>query len=203
VFRVVYLKFSRLRTELNAKLGESDSKLSVNDFIIKAAAQALKRVPQVNSSWTDSAIRQYNYVDVSVAVSTDTGLITPIVFDADKKGLSGISKDVKDLAAKARSGKLKPQEYQGGTFTISNLGMFGVNQFAAIINPPQSAILAVGATSKKVVPNDDANAESPFKVVNSMSVTLSSDHRVIDGAVGAQWLSEFKKFVEDPVTLIL
>lgn len=194
-------KLLKLRADLNSQVANSDIKLSVNDFIIKAAAAALTKVPAVNSSWTDSAIRQYNYVDISVAVSTDAGLITPIVFDADKKGLASISKDVKELAGKARANKLKPQEFQGGTFTISNLGMFGVNQFAAIINPPQSAILAVGTTVKKVVPGD--SAENPFKVVNSMTVTLSADHRVIDGAVGAQWLAEFKKLVEEPVTLML
>eukprot|EP00475_Leptophrys_vorax_P041731 TRINITY_DN78776_c0_g1_i1.p1 TRINITY_DN78776_c0_g1~~TRINITY_DN78776_c0_g1_i1.p1 ORF type:complete len:595 (-),score=167.61 TRINITY_DN78776_c0_g1_i1:32-1816(-) len=195
-------KLLKLRAELNSRIAEGEPKLSVNDFLIKAAAAALKKVPAVNSSWTDKAIRQYNYVDISVAVSTEAGLITPIVFDADKKGLSVISKDVKELAGKARANKLKPQEFQGGTFTISNLGMFGVNQFAAIINPPQSAILAVGTTSKKVVPNE-GDSEDPFKTISAMNVTLSADHRVVDGAVGAQWLSEFKKFVEDPILLIL
>jgi pyruvate dehydrogenase E2 component (dihydrolipoamide acetyltransferase) len=187
---------------LNTKLPEGEPKISVNDFLIKAAAAALKKVPTVNSSWTEKAVRQYNYVDISVAVSTDNGLITPIVFDADKKGVAAISKDVKELAAKARANKLKPQEFQGGTFSISNLGMFGVNHFSAVINPPQAAILAVGTTVKRVVPNDK-DAENPFKTVNAMTVTLSADHRVVDGAVGAQWLAEFKKYVEDPVLLIL
>jgi len=190
----------KMRSEFNAKL-EGEVKLSVNDFIIKAAACALKKNPVVNSSWSDNAVRQYNYVDISVAVSTDNGLITPIVFDADRKGLVEISKDVKDLASKARSNSLKPEQFIGGTFTISNLGMFGVDQFCAIINPPQAAILAVGAASKKLIPLDDI--EKPFKVSNVFSVTLSCDHRVIDGAIGAQWLKSFKEFCESPNSMLM
>lgn len=192
----------KLRSELNKKLEEKGVKLSVNDFIIKASAAALKAVPTVNSSWTDEFVRQYKYVDISVAVSTDAGLITPIVVDADKRGLADISSKVKELAGKARSNQLKPQEFQGGTFTISNLGMFGVNQFAAIVNPPQAAILAVGTTVQKVVPAL-ASSEKEFEVANMLTVTLSCDHRVVDGAVGAQWLAEFKKFMEDPTLLLL
>ncbi|XP_023312976.1 dihydrolipoyllysine-residue acetyltransferase component of pyruvate dehydrogenase complex, mitochondrial-like, partial [Anoplophora glabripennis] len=129
-------------------------KLSVNDFIIKAVALASVKVPEANSAWLDSVIRQYNNVDVSVAVSTDRGLITPIVFQADRKGVAEISKTVKTLAAKAREGKLQPQEFQGGTISVSNLGMFGVNNFCAIINPPQSCILAIGTTVKRLVADD-------------------------------------------------
>ncbi len=196
----------KLRTELNAKLSAaagkdaaSAPKLSVNDFVIKAVALACRKVPAANSSWMDSVIRQYNYVDVSVAVTTDTGLITPIVKDADIKGLVGISKDMKELAAKARAGKLQPAEFQGGTFTVSNLGMFGVKSFAAIINPPQACILAVGATEPKVI----AGPNKEYITSQSMNVTLSADHRVVDGAVGAQWLAAFKGYMEDPQTMLL
>jgi len=199
-------KVLKLRAELNTKLEkkDKDNKLSVNDFIIKASALALRQVPSVNASWLDSFIREYKYVDISVAVSTDTGLITPIVKDADLKGLSSISREVKDLATRARLNKLQPQEFQGGTFTISNLGMFGITNFSAIINPPQSAILAVGATVKRVEVNSaDKTGENPYKVSNVMGVTLSADHRVIDGALGAVWLSAFKNYLEDPQTMLL
>lgn len=191
----------QLRTELNEILNKENKKLSVNDFIIKASALACKKVPAVNSSWQDTFIRQYNTVDVSVAVSTEVGLITPIVFGADKKGLAAISSETKSLAERARIGKLKPEEFQGGTFTISNLGMFGIKNFAAIINPPQSCILAVGATENSVVP--DADSDNGYRVAKIMSVTLSCDHRVVDGAVGAQWLAEFKKYLEKPQTMLL
>lgn len=194
----------KLRGELNAALEKAGgAKLSVNDFIIKASALACRKVPAANSSWQDNAVRQFNYVDVSVAVSTDAGLVTPIVKDADLKGLSGISTDVKNLAAKARANKLSPAEYQGGTFTISNLGMFGVKSFSAIINPPQAAILAVGATESRLVPAAAKDAASPFTTAQVMNVTLSCDHRVVDGAVGAQWLQAFKGFIEKPNTMLL
>lgn len=194
----------KLRGELNASLEKAGgAKLSVNDFIIKASALACRKVPAANSSWQDNAVRQFNYVDVSVAVSTDAGLVTPIVKDADLKGLSGISTDVKNLAAKARANKLSPAEYQGGTFTISNLGMFGVKSFSAIINPPQAAILAVGATESRLVPAAAKDAASPFQTAQVMNVTLSCDHRVVDGAVGAQWLQAFKGFIEKPNTMLL
>jgi pyruvate dehydrogenase E2 component (dihydrolipoamide acetyltransferase) len=198
----------KLRSTLN-KAGESRGfKLSVNDFIIKAASLAMKKVPEVNSSWRDTYIRQFESVDVSVAVQTDNGLITPIVFSAEKKGLSEISNTVKSLAERARAGKLKPNEFQGGTFTISNLGMFGVSEFAAIINPPQACILAVGAAQKKVVSNDtkpskEGEIAERYRVVTTMKVTLSCDHRVVDGAVGAQWLQEFKSYIENPEFLML
>ncbi|XP_038839382.1 dihydrolipoyllysine-residue acetyltransferase component of pyruvate dehydrogenase complex, mitochondrial-like isoform X1 [Salvelinus namaycush] len=189
-----------LRMELNAEVKAQNIKLSVNDFIIKASALACLKVPEANSSWLDSVIRQNHVVDVSVAVSTPNGLITPIVFNAHTKGLAAISSDVSALAAKARDGKLQPHEFQGGTFTISNLGMFGVKNFSAIINPPQACILAVGGSEKRLLPADN---EKGFDVASMMSVTLSCDHRVVDGAIGAQWLAEFRKFLEKPVTMLL
>jgi len=196
----------KIRNDLN-KAGEKRGfKLSVNDFLIKAAALSMKKVPSVNSSWQGDFIRQYHNVDVSVAVSTDNGLITPIVANAEKKGLAEISEQVKTLADKARQGKLQLHEFQGGTFTISNLGMFGVTEFSAIINPPQSCILAVGGAEKKVVPNESykgLEGEDKYKVINVMKVTISADHRVVDGAQAAQWLQEFKTFVENPTFLML
>jgi pyruvate dehydrogenase E2 component (dihydrolipoamide acetyltransferase) len=202
-----------LRSDFNKQLekaagkDEKPTKLSVNDFIIKASAAALKKVPAVNSSWQDTYIRRYNYADISVAVSTDAGLITPIIADADIKGLASISNEMKSLAGKARAGKLTPNEYQGGTFTISNLGMFGVDHFSAIINPPQAAILAIGGTSQKVVVNPKFDASNPasqqFKAVSVMKVTASFDHRVVDGAVGAQFLSSFKEYCESATKLLL
>ncbi|XP_069732760.1 dihydrolipoyllysine-residue acetyltransferase component of pyruvate dehydrogenase complex, mitochondrial [Phaenicophaeus curvirostris] len=188
-----------LRKELNQEVSDN-IKLSVNDFIIKASALACLKVPEANSSWMDTVIRQNHVVDVSVAVSTPAGLITPIVFNAHIKGLASISKDVVSLASKAREGKLQPHEFQGGTFTISNLGMYGIKNFSAIINPPQACILAVGSSKKTLVPADN---EKGFDVADVMSVTLSCDHRVVDGAVGAQWLAEFKNFLEKPVTMLL
>ncbi|BFZ11185.1 hypothetical protein BsWGS_14223 [Bradybaena similaris] len=191
-----------IRKDLNASLEKQGlKKISVNDFIIKASALASKKIPEVNSSWMGDFIRQYNTADISIAVATDNGLITPIVFSAEAKGLSQIAQDVASLAAKAREGKLQPQEYQGGTFTISNLGMFGVKSFSAVINPPQACILAVGGAEKKVLV--DETSQSGFKSVHVMSVTLSCDHRVVDGAVGAQWLTEFKTLMEKPESMLL
>lgn len=204
---------NKLRGEFNKTLAASAGKdqtpvkLSVNDFIIKAAAGALKKVPDVNTTWHDTYIRRYNYADISVAVSTDGGLITPIIPDADIKGLAAISTEMKTLAGKARNNKLQPHEYQGGTFTISNLGMFGVDQFAAIVNPPQSGILAIGAAQQKVVPNPAYNPQDPtskeFKVVNVMKATGSFNHASVDGAVGAKFLGAFKDYMEKPHTLLL
>lgn len=190
----------KLRQVFN-KASEGKSKLSVNDFIVKASALALGDVPEANSAWLGDTIRTYKNADISVAVATPTGLITPIVKSANLKGLAAISTETKALATKARDGKLKPDEYQGGTFTISNLGMFGIEHFTAIINPPQSCILAVGATNAKLVPAP----EDPkgFKTVNVMNVTLSSDHRTVDGAVGARWLQAFKGYMEQPLTFML
>jgi pyruvate dehydrogenase E2 component (dihydrolipoamide acetyltransferase) len=185
----------KLRKELNDR---GDVKLSVNDLIIKAAALALRKVPAANTSWTDEAMIQYERVDVSVAVATPGGLITPIIKDADRKGLGTISGEMKDLAARARDGKLKPEEYQGGTFSISNLGMFGVKDFAAIINPPQSCILAVGAGTQRPVVKDGALA-----IATVMSCTLSVDHRAVDGAVGAEYLAAFRALVEAPLSMML
>ncbi|MDF1587185.1 pyruvate dehydrogenase complex dihydrolipoamide acetyltransferase [Marinimicrococcus flavescens] len=186
-----------MRSQLNARPG-ADYKLSVNDFVIKAVAVALRRKPGCNASWGGDKVFVYKDVDVSVAVAIDGGLITPIIRQADQKGLSTISREMKDLAARAREGKLKPEEYQGGGFSISNLGMYGIRDFQAVINPPQSCILAIGAGEKRPVVKNDALA-----IATVMSVTLSIDHRVVDGALGAEFLGEFKKLVEDPMGLLL
>ncbi|MDE0538194.1 MAG: pyruvate dehydrogenase complex dihydrolipoamide acetyltransferase [Rhodospirillales bacterium] len=193
-------KLLAMRKDLNARAGATgeDYKISVNDFIIRAAAFAMKKVPDVNASWTDEAMLLYNDIDISVAVAIDGGLITPIVRNADQKGLAVISNEMKDLAARAREGKLLPDEFQGGGFTISNLGMYGVKEFAAIINPPQSCILAVGAGEQRPVVRDGA-----LTTATMMSVTLSTDHRVVDGALGAEWLQAFKVLVEDPLAMLL
>jgi pyruvate dehydrogenase E2 component (dihydrolipoamide acetyltransferase) len=186
----------KVRAELN---GRSDAyKLSVNDFVIRAVALALKTVPAANASWGEEAIKRYTDVDISVAVATPNGLITPIIHHADHKGLAAISNEMKSLAAKARDGKLKPEEFQGGGFTISNLGMYGIKDFAAIINPPQGCILAVGAGEQRPVVKGGALA-----VATVMSCTLSVDHRVVDGAVGAEFLAAFKKLIEDPLSMLL
>jgi len=191
-----------LRKELNNALGDGGPKLSVNDFILKASALSCLKVPECNSSWQDTYVRQFNSCDISVAVATDNGLITPIVFGAEKKGLSSINTEVATLAAKARDGKLQPHEFQGGTFTVSNLGMFGVKNFSAIINPPQACILAVGGAEHRLLPAR-GDSESKWRSAHVMSVTLSCDHRVVDGAVGAQWLQHFKKYLEKPSTMLL
>jgi pyruvate dehydrogenase E2 component (dihydrolipoamide acetyltransferase) len=186
----------QLRQEINAK--REKDKISVNDFVIKAAALGLKQVPAANASWTEAAVRLYQAADVSVAVATPGGLITPIIRGADSKGLSVISAEMKDLAARARDGKLKPEEYQGGTFSVSNLGMYGIREFAAVINPPQGAILAVGAGEQRPIVKDNALA-----IATMMSCTLSVDHRVVDGAIGAEYLAAFKKLIEDPLTMLI
>jgi pyruvate dehydrogenase E2 component (dihydrolipoamide acetyltransferase) len=187
----------KLREELNGR-PKADYKLSVNDFVIKAVAQGMKKVPGVNASWGGDKIYQFEDIDVSVAVAIEGGLITPIVRKADQKGLSTISAEMKDLAKRAKDGKLKPEEFQGGGFSISNLGMYGVKDFAAVINPPQACILAVGAGEKRPVVKNDALA-----IATVMSVTLSTDHRVVDGALGAEFLQVFKKTIEDPLSLLL
>jgi len=192
-------KIIKLRKEINTTYEKEGVKLSVNDFIIKAVALSCKRVPECNSAWMDTFIRQFNTCDVSVAVDTGNGLITPIVTGAEKKGLSEISSSVREMAGRAKEGKLQPHEFQGGTITVSNLGMFGINQFTAIINPPQACILAVGGTEKKVV----AGPAGEPTVAQIMRVTMSCDHRVVDGAVGAQWLQHFKKFMENPQSMLL
>ncbi|XP_033161471.1 dihydrolipoyllysine-residue acetyltransferase component of pyruvate dehydrogenase complex, mitochondrial isoform X3 [Drosophila mauritiana] len=194
-------KLLKFRAKVNKKYEKQGARVSVNDFIIKAVAIASLRVPEANSAWMDTVIRKYDDVDVSVAVSTDKGLITPIVFNADRKGVLEISKDVKALAAKARDNKLQPHEFQGGTISVSNLGMFGVTQFAAVINPPQSCILAIGTTTKQLVADPDSL--KGFKEVNMLTVTLSADHRVVDGAVAARWLQHFRDYMEDPSNMVL
>ena len=185
-----------MRRELNA--WAEGIKLSVNDFIIKAVALAMKQVPGVNASWSEAAVIRYHSVEISVAVSAPSGLITPIVRDADLKGLSRISSEMKELAERGRQGKLHAQEYQGGGFTVSNLGMYGVREFAAIINPPQSCILAVGAGEQRPVVKNGALA-----IATVMTCTLSADHRVVDGALGAEFLAAFKRLVEHPLNMLL
>ena len=186
-----------VRKQLNEKAAEG-VKVSVNDMVIRASSIALKRVPAANAIWTDAAILQCKQQDISVAVAIDGGLITPVIRNAGGKGLAEISTEMKALAAKARDGKLQPQEFQGGTFSVSNLGMFGIKDFAAIINPPQGCILAVGAGEQRPVVKDGALA-----IATVMSCTLSVDHRVVDGAVGAEFMAEFKKLIEDPLSMLL
>ncbi|KAL2138810.1 hypothetical protein VTI28DRAFT_6216 [Corynascus sepedonium] len=196
-------KLLKLRQALNSS-SEGKYKLSVNDFLIKAMAVACKKVPAVNSSWRDGVIRQFNTVDVSVAVSTPNGLITPIVKGVEGKGLESISSAVKELAKKARDNKLKPEEYQGGTISISNMGMNpAVERFTAVINPPQAAILAVGSTKKVAVPAENEDGTTGVEWDDQIVVTGSFDHKVVDGAVGAEWMREFKKAIENPLELLL
>ncbi|OAY53174.1 dihydrolipoyllysine-residue acetyltransferase component 2 of pyruvate dehydrogenase complex, mitochondrial [Manihot esculenta] len=195
-------KLMDLRSQLNSLQEASGGKrISVNDLVIKAAALALRKVPQCNSSWTDNYIRQYSNVNINVAVQTENGLYVPVVRDADKKGLSKIAEEVKRLAQKAKENSLKPEDYEGGTFTVTNLGgPFGIKQFCAIVNPPQSGILAIGSAEKRVIPGSGADE---FKFASFMSVTLSCDHRVIDGAIGAEWLKAFKGYIENPESMLL
>lgn len=174
-------------------------KLSVNDFIVRAAALALREVPEVNVSWHEDAIEYHAGADISVAVATDGGLVTPIVRDADVKSLSAIAGEIVELAGRAKINRLKPEEFTGGSLTVSNLGMYGISQFAAIINPPQAAILAVGAAERRPVVAD--NGELVAATV--MTVTLSADHRAVDGAVGARWLAAFRTLIENPVRILL
>jgi pyruvate dehydrogenase E2 component (dihydrolipoamide acetyltransferase) len=188
-------RLNDLRAQVNAN---ASRKISVNDFIVKAVAAALRATPQMNVSWTETALRRYAQADICVAVATDAGLITPVVRGADSKSLSSISHEIAELATRARNGKLSPDEYQGGSFTISNLGMFGVHSFAAIINPPQAAILAVGATLAQPIVE-----EGVLGVAQMLTVTLSVDHRAIDGAIAAQWLATFKGLIENPLTTLI
>ena len=185
----------KIRAELNTK---SSEKISLNDFVIRAAALALRQVPAANASWSEEGILLWDTVDVAVAVALPDGLITPIVKSADRKGLAAIARDTKDLIARARAGKLKLDEFQGGTFSISNMGMYGVRDFAAVINPPHGGILAVGAGEERPIVKAGALA-----IATVMSCTLSCDHRAVDGATGAQFLAAFKKLVEDPLTMLL
>ncbi len=186
------------RKELNAVLEAEGKKASLNDLIIKAAAVALRRVPQVNASWVDKAIHYHQVVDVSVAVSIEDGLLTPVVRDADKKGIAQIADDVRDLATRARDRKLGLEEMTGGTFSISNLGMFGIDEFAAVINPPEAAILAVGTIREEPVAH-----EGQIILGKRMRFTMSCDHRVVDGATGAKYLAAFKGIIESPLSMLL
>jgi len=173
-------------------------KLSVNDFVVKASAMALIRHPDVNASWTDTAILKHKHADVGIAVAIPSGLITPIVFAAETKGLGQISNEVKELAGKAKDKKLKPQEYEGGGFSVSNLGMFGIKNFTSIINPPQSCIIAVGAGEERAIV-----VNGKIEVATVMTVTMSADHRVVDGATGAKFLQTLKQFIEEPASMLL
>ncbi|KAK0746884.1 2-oxoacid dehydrogenases acyltransferase-domain-containing protein [Schizothecium vesticola] len=196
-------KLLKLRQALNAQ-ADGRYKLSVNDFLIKAMSVACKKVPTVNSSWRDGVIRQFNTVDVSVAVATPNGLITPIVKGVEGKGLESISAAVKELAKKARENKLKPEEYQGGSISISNMGMNpAVERFTAVINPPQAAILAVGSVKKVAVPVENDDGTTGVEWDEQIVVTGSFDHKVVDGAVGAEWMKEFKQVIENPLQLLL
>ena len=185
------------RTKINALLEKEGVKVSVNDIVIKASAMALKRVPAANASYTPEGIALHHDADIAMAVAIDGGLITPIIRAAQTKGLSQIAKETKDLAARARAGKLAPQEFQGGTFSVSNLGMFGIRTFSSIINEPQGAILSVGAGEQRPVVKNGQLA-----IATVMSVTLTCDHRVVDGSIGAEFLLAFKAFIDDPATML-
>jgi pyruvate dehydrogenase E2 component (dihydrolipoamide acetyltransferase) len=187
----------KLRSSVNKDL---ESNISIGDFVLKASAYALKKVSRVNSSWSEAEIIIHENIDICVAVGLEDGLITPVIFQTDKKNLLQISSEVKDLAIKARERRLTPKEYQGGSFTVSNLGMYGISEFSAIVNYPQSAILAVGAIRQEVCVHQDNGS---FVAKNLMKVTLSCDHRVIDGKVGAEWLVQFKDLIERPMQLML
>jgi pyruvate dehydrogenase E2 component (dihydrolipoamide acetyltransferase) len=194
----------KLREEANAgapksKDGIETYKLSLNDFVIKALALALQRVPAANAVWAGDRILRFTHSDIGVAVALDGGLITPVLRQAEAKSLSAISNEMKDLAARARAKKLRPDEYQGGSAAISNLGMYGVREFAAIINPPHATILAIGAARRVAV----EAADGAVKFVSQMSVTLSCDHRVVDGALGAKLLAEFRMLIESPVRMLV
>jgi pyruvate dehydrogenase E2 component (dihydrolipoamide acetyltransferase) len=188
-----------IRTQINKNFTDDNLKrLSVNDFIILASAKALKDVPETNSSWNENAIIRYHNIDVSVAVAIEGGLITPVIRNADQKDLIAISVEMKNLVKRARQNALKPEEFQGGSFSISNLGMYGIKNFNAIINPPQGCILAVGASNKRAVVIDDK-----IEIRTIMDATLSCDHRVVDGAVGAAFLNAFRKYIESPILMFI
>ena len=185
------------RTRINALLEKDGVKVSVNDIVIKAVANALKRVPAANASYTPEGFALHHHADVAFAVALDHGLITPIIRSAETKGLAQIAAEAKDLAERARTKKLRPEEFQGGTFTVSNLGMFGIKTFASIINEPQGCIMSVGAGEKRPVVHGDQLA-----IATVMSVTLTCDHRVVDGAIGARFLTAFKAMIEDPLAML-
>jgi pyruvate dehydrogenase E2 component (dihydrolipoamide acetyltransferase) len=187
-----------LRARINERFKDQGIKTSPNDMVIKAVSMALRKHPFVNAAWTGDSIHLYEQVHIGVAVAIDEGLITPVIRDADRKGVSEIAVEVKELAGRAREKKLKPEEYTGSTFSISNLGMFGIEEFTAIINPPEAAILAVGAVGPKVVVDDEGN----MAIRQRMRMTLSCDHRVIDGATGAQFLQTLKQYLEEPMLMV-
>jgi pyruvate dehydrogenase E2 component (dihydrolipoamide acetyltransferase) len=196
-------KLNAAREEINAaaakdKDGKPIYKLSVNDFVIKAMALALQKIPEANVSWTEAAMLRHKHSDIGVAVALPFGLITPIIRQAELKSLSAISNEMKDLAGRAKAKKLKPNEYQGGTSSVSNLGMYGIKDFTAVINPPQSSILAVGTGEDRAVVR-----KGQIVVASMMSVTLSCDHRAIDGALGAELITAFKKLIENPVMMVV
>ena len=196
-------KLLAAREEINAaapkdREGKPAYKISVNDFVIKALALALQRVPDANVTWTEGAMLKHRHSDIGVAVSIPGGLITPIVRKAETKSLSIISNEMRDLAARARARKLKPEEYQGGTSAVSNLGMYGIKDFAAVINPPHATILAVGAGEERAVARN-----GKIEAAWVMSVTLSTDHRAVDGALGAQLVDAFKSLIENPVMMVV
>ena len=192
-------KLLKIRTEMNEGLADKGTKISVNDFIIKASSLALQDVPKANVVWAEDRILQMKASDVAVAVSVEGGLFTPVIFDSENKSLSSLSSEIKDLASRARDRKLLPSEYQGGSFAISNLGMMGVENFDAVINPPHGSILAVGAGVKKPIILDDGSVS----VATIMSLTLSVDHRAIDGALGAEFLSKITQYLENPLTMLV
>jgi pyruvate dehydrogenase E2 component (dihydrolipoamide acetyltransferase) len=185
--------------ELRRKVNETAArKISINDFVIKAVAKALVEVPEANVIWTDDASRRFDTVDLAVAVSTEGGLLTPVLRGVERLGLAAISEQVSELADRARSGRLKQHELEGGSFAISNLGMFGVDEFSAILNPPQSGILAVAAAKQRPVVENDS-----IVVGTVMTVTLSADHRVVDGALAASWLAAFVRLIENPLSIVI
>ncbi len=190
----------RLRAEVNATAEKSgQAKLTVNDFVLKAAIVAATKVPKVNGAFDGDAVVYYGSINLAVAVAIEDGLVTPVIRDAQKKSLREINEAVKDLATRARSKKLKPEEYQGGTLTVSNLGAYGIDSFSAIINPPQAIILSVGAVVKKPV----VNAKGEIVAGQRMNIGLSCDHRVVDGAIGAEYLAELRKLIENPALMLI
>jgi pyruvate dehydrogenase E2 component (dihydrolipoamide acetyltransferase) len=196
-------KLLEAREEINAAAPKGEDgkpawKLSVNDFVIKALALALQRVPEANVTWTEAGMLKHVHSDIGVAVAMPGGLITPIIRNAEQKSLSAISNEMKDLAARARARKLKPQEYQGGTTAVSNLGMYGIKDFTAVINPPHATILAVGAGEERAIVR-----EGKIEAAHIMSVTMSCDHRAVDGALGAVLIGAFKSLIENPVMMVV
>ena len=190
----------RIRSEVNADAEKAGvAKLTVNDFVLKAAIVAAVRVPKVNASFAGDSVIQYASINMAVAVAVDDGLVTPVIRDAQKKSLREISEIVKDMATRARTKKLKPEEYQGGTLTVSNLGSYGIDSFSAIINPPQALILAIGAIVKKPV----VNAQGQIVAGQRMAIGLSADHRAVDGAIGAEYLAELRRLIENPALMLI